>query len=126
MKTRVRRDKGIAWTALLAVLALPAVVTALWTRELRSAAPPATTPKRVLAVNLRTPPLPEPDPVPATPPPIRLEGLILSENAPRRAIVNGIIVQEGQTVDGATVVRIEAGEVHFRSAAGEFTRRLGG
>lgn len=126
MKTRVHRDKGFAWSALAAVLAVPAVGCLLWIQELRGAAPPATTPKRVVAIQFREPAPPEPAPKPAPAAEIRLQGLIIAENAPRRAIVNGVIVKEGETIDGATVLRIEPSEVLFGSPAGNFTRRLGG
>ncbi len=124
MKTRVRRDKGFAWTALAAVLSVPAVGCVLWTQELRRAAPPATTPKRVTAIPFREPAPPEPAPAPSGE--IRLQGLIIAENAPRRAIVNGVIVKEGEKIDGAVVLRIDTQEVHFASPAGNFTKRLGG
>ena len=132
MRTRDRRGKGTSWIALAAVLAVPAVLCVKWMRELHHGAAPATRPARLLTVNL--PPAP---PSPAIPPApevrrapvesiIRLQGLIITEDQPRRAIVNGTIVKEGETIDGATVLRIETGEVLFGAGDERFTKKLGG
>jgi len=132
MRTRDRRGKGTAWIALAAVLAVPAVLCESWLREFRRGAAPETKPARLLAVSL---PAARPEPVlPAAPPVsrapvesiIRLQGLIITEDQPRRAIVNGAIVKEGETIDGATVRSIETGEVTFEAGAELFTKRLGG
>lgn len=121
---------------LAAVLIVPAVLCVSWMQELARTAPPATKPARLLAVNIPAAARPEPlAPEPPAPPAvpaapvesvIRLQGLIITEDQPRRAIVNGAILREGESIDGATVLRIDNGEVTFAAGTERFTKRLGG
>lgn len=133
MKTRVRREKGLSWAVLVAALAVPGVLCVAKIQELSAGAPPATKPARLIAVTV--PPV-SPDPLPAPAAPavkpapvesvIKLQGLIITDDQPRRAIVNGAIVKEGETIDGATVVRIAPDGVLFAAGEERFLKKLGG
>lgn len=55
---------------------------------------------------------------------IHLEGVILTGDQPPRAIVNGSVLGEGDTVKGAKILRIGANGVVFGKGRERFTKRL--
>jgi hypothetical protein len=92
---------------------------------------PTISPYDRIAMMPREAPPEAPAYIPPPPPPpridagIRLEGVILAADQPRRAIVNGSILEEGGTVKGAKVLKIDADGVEFGKRGKRFTKRLG-